>query len=260
MKLTASPLHTVSLRCASQSPSPEVHTAQIEQRFPLRRVVKGISCCALAIATALLVGCGDSLIGRGNLTGGNIVPGGNIVIGGGSLSGGDVVTGGVIVSAPPPAPSPAPAPSPPPPDPSVVPTAQCGGGLAAQDLAGQCRALPTTPGALEASDGISAAVVSVKSLAIQQTVSRSLQVSWQPFGNNTAGYLVYFGKTADAANVLVSDLSTDSGLFDPSAPTVTYDSVRDLGLYVGDTVCFRIYAYDPAHTIVGQVFLGCSAI
>ena len=42
--------------------------------------------------------------------------------------------------------------------------------------------------------------------------------------------MLYFGNTADNANVLVSDLPTDSGLLDPSAPTVTYDSVRDLGL------------------------------
>ena len=115
-------------------------------------------------------------------------------------------------------------------------------------------------GALEASDGTNTALVSVKSLAVSQTVSRMLQVSWQPFGNDTAGYIVYFGNTADNANVLVSDLPTNSGLLDPSAPTVTYDSVRDLGLYASDTVCFRIDAYDLARTLVGQVFLGCSAV
>jgi hypothetical protein len=72
--------------------------------------------------------------------------------------------------------------------------------------------------------------------------------------------MVYFGKTADTANVFVSDLPTDSGLFDPNAPTVSYDSLRDLGLYVDDTVCFRIYAYDLARTLVGQASLGCSAV
>ena len=72
--------------------------------------------------------------------------------------------------------------------------------------------------------------------------------------------MVYFSNTVETANVLVSDLPTDSGLLDPSAPTVTYDSVRDLGLYAGDTVCFRIDAYDQARTLVGQVFLGCSAV
>ena len=261
LKLKASPLHTVTLRCVSRCSSPVVHTAQFEQHSPLRRVVNGISCCALAIATALLVGCSDIVPSGGSLSSSN----GNIVPAGGSLSGGDILTGGNILTGPPPAPSPtptpAPAPSPPPPAPPVVPTAQCGDGLAAQDLAGQCRAATPTMGALEASDGTSVvAMASVASLAVPQTVSRSLQVNWQPFGNDTAGYMVYFGNTADTANVLVSDLTTNSGLLDPSAPTVTYDSVRDLGLYAGDTVCFRIDAYDLARVLVGQVFLGCSAV
>ena len=65
--------------------------------------------------------------------------------------------------------------------------------------------------------------------------------------------MVYFGKTADTANVFVSDLPTDSGLIETSAPTVTYGSVRDLGLYAGDTVCFRIYAYDLARVTARSV-------
>ncbi|MCR4301748.1 MAG: hypothetical protein NUV51_09065 [Sulfuricaulis sp.] len=127
-------------------------------------------------------------------------------------------------------------------------------------MSGQCRATPPTMGALEAIDDTGVVGASVVSLAIVQSASRSLQVSWQPYGNNTAGYLVYYGTTANAVNVLVSDLSLNSGLFNPSAPSVTYDSVRDLGLYAGDTVCFSIYAYDSARTVIGQIFLGCRAI
>ena len=143
LKLKASPLHTVTLRCVSRSSSPVVHTAQFEQHSPLRRVVNGISCCVLAIATALLVGCSDIVPSGGSLSGSN----GNIVPSGGSLSGSDILTGGDILTSPPLATFP------PPPDSSVVSTAQCGDGLAAQDLAGQCRALPPTMGALEAVDG-----------------------------------------------------------------------------------------------------------
>ena len=58
--------------------------------------------------------------------------------------------------------------------------------------------------------------------------------------------MVYFGKTTDTANVFVSDLPANSGLFNPQAPAVTYDSARDLGLCAGDSVCFRIFAYDAA--------------
>jgi hypothetical protein len=162
-------------------------------------------------------------------------------------------------------------PSPPPEEPSVPPQepsepiqepslVQCDSGLAARDLVGQCRTVSPTPGALEANDGTSTAGASVVSLAVAESASSSLQVSWQPFGNNTAGYMVYYGTTADTVNVLVSDLALNSGLYDTSGPSVTYDSARDLGMYTGDTVCFRIYAYDPARTIVGQITLGCITI
>jgi hypothetical protein len=281
MTLQASPLHTVSLRCASRTSNPLVHDAQIEQRSPLRRVVNGIFCCVLSIATALLVGCGDGLSG------------------GNSLSGNGWTGGGGWFGIPQPPSTPIQAPSPPLQEPSVPPqepvapiqepvapiqepvapiqepvapiqepvapiqepsVVQCDSGLATRDLAGQCRAVSPTPGAFEASDGTSTAEASVVSFAVAESASISLQISWQPFGNNTAGYMVYYGTTADNVNVLVSDLALNSGLYNASAPSVTYDSVRDLGMYAGDTVCFRIYAYDLARTIVGQVSLDCRVI
>jgi len=272
-KSRASPLHTVSLRCDSRSLSPAVHTAPTEPRAPLRRIVNGIACCALAIATALLVGCSESMIRGGSLFAGSSLSGGNSI----SVPPQDpspppqdpIVTPEEPI-VPPPEPivlpvEPAPSPTEPTPSPSeptdTEPTVTlCGSGLAARDLAGQCRASPPTPGALEAVDGTSAAGITVASLTESQTAARVLQVGWQPFGNNTFGYIVYYGKTAETANALVSDLSTDSGRIDPAAPTVTYDSVRDLGLYVGDTVCFRIHAYNSARTVIAEAFLGCSAI
>jgi hypothetical protein len=132
--------------------------------------------------------------------------------------------------------------------------------MAARDLSGQCRADPPTMGALEAIDVNSLAMTSVQSLAVSQSASSSLQVSWQPYGNNTAGYVIYYGTTSNTVNVLVSDLALNSGLINPRAPSVTYDSARNLGLYVGDTVCFRIDAYNSARTVIGQVSLGCRTI
>jgi hypothetical protein len=291
MTLQTSPLHTVSLRRASQTSNPQVHDAQIEQRSPRRRVVNGFFCCVLCIATAMLAGCGDSL-GRDN----SLSDSG---VGGGGWYGTPVQPGTPIPEPSPPpqepdAPSedpsspiiapqppsdpiqepvePIPEPSPPPEEPSVPPqepsdpiqepspVVQCGSGLAALDLAGQCRTVSPTPGALEANDGTSTAGASVLSLAVAESASISLLVSWQPFGNNTAGYLVYYGATADTVNVLVSDLALNSGLYDASGPSVTYDSARDLGMYAGDTVCFRIHAYDPARTTVGQIYLDCRVI
>lgn len=231
-KLKPSLLHTVSLRCVSRSLSQADHIAQIEQRSSLRRVVNGISCCMLAIATALLVGCNDSLSSGSSLSGG------------GSL-GGDGLG------------APQQAPTPPPSEPSAT---LCSSGLAAQDLSGQCRANPPTMGALETGNGTSAAGITVASLTVSPTASHLLQVSWQPFGNNTSGYMVYYGITAESTNASVSDLPTNSGLIDPAAPSVTYDSVRDLGLFVGDTVCFRIHAYNLARTDIAEAFLGCSTV
>lgn len=185
MKLQALPLHTVSLRCASRFSTPVVYTAEIEQRSR-RRVVNGISCCALAIATALLVGCGGSGSDSGSSSG--ILSGGNS-ISSGSRSGSRIGTP-QQPSAPPQEPSttiqipiapqppsapiqepstsiqepsaPIEEPSPPPEElgaPVQEPsTAQCGSGMAARDLSGQCRASPPTPGALEAIDGTNVAI------------------------------------------------------------------------------------------------------
>jgi hypothetical protein len=235
----------------------------------------------------LLVGCGDSLSRDNSLSGGDWV-------GGGGWFGSPVQPGTPIQAPSPPLQEPSVPPQEPStpiqapiaPQPPVAPiqepvapiqepvapiqepvapiqepsVVQCDSGLATRDLAGQCRAVSPTPGAFEASDGTSTAEASVVSFAVAQSPSSSLQVSWQPFGNNTAGYMVYYGTTADTVNVLVSDLALNSGLYNASAPSVTYDSVRDLGMYAGDTVCFRIYAYDLARTFVGQVSLDCRVI
>lgn len=287
MTLQASPLHTVSSRCASRTSNPLVHDTQIEQRSPRRRVVNGIYCCVLCIATAMLAGCGDGLTESNNFNDPGWTSGGGWF--GSPLQPGTPIqapslppeepavppqepSGPIqapIVSPPPSDPiqepvEPIQEPSPPPEEPSEPiqepSTVQCDSGLAARDLAGQCRTVSPTPGALEANDGISTAGASVVSLASAESASSSLQVSWQPFGTNTAGYMVYYGTTAATVNVLVSDLVLSSGLYDASGPSMTYDSARDPGLYTGDTVCFRINAYDPARAIVGQITLSCITI
>lgn len=132
-------------------------------------------------------------------------------------------------------------------------------GLAGQDLTGKCRSIPTTMGALEASDGSGATAALVASASVSQSASRALQVSWQPL-SDASGYVVYFGKTPDSAHVLVSDLPANSGLVNPSAPEITYDAARDLGLYVGDTACFQIYGYDSARTLLDPPTLVCTTV
>ncbi len=73
-----------------------------------------------------------------------------------------------------------------------------------------------------------------------------LTLSWNRSAQKVLGYLVYYGSSAGQTDTLATDLSVQSGLLDPSAPGVTFDSGPDLGLYAGDSVCFRIQAYNEA--------------
>jgi hypothetical protein len=133
-------------------------------------------------------------------------------------------------------------------------------GLAAQDLAGQCRGTTLTMGALEIDRSASAATAAVSASlgAGTNTASATLTISWQPAANDAAGYMVYYGSTAETASVLVSDLPADGSSVDPAAPSVTYDSTRDLGLYAGDPVCFRIFPYDASRSLSSESQLVCA--
>ena len=67
-------------------------------------------------------------------------------------------------------------------------------------------------------------------------------VSWDPNPEYVSGYWVVYGETPDTATTLVSDLLTESGDFNPSAPSVAYSAATDLGANPGDQVCFRVGA------------------
>ena len=143
-------------------------------------------------------------------------------------------------------------------------SAQCAStqGLAPQDITGQCRSAPTTMGALEIGSGSTAGAQAIASgtSAAPNTASGLLQITWQPFGTPAAGYMVYYGRTAETASVLVSDLPASAGLFDPATPSVTYDSARDLGLYAGDSACFQIFAYDAARALSSESTVVCTTV
>jgi len=70
--------------------------------------------------------------------------------------------------------------------------------------------------------------------------------SWDP--NPTTdfvlGYRVYTGSTLATATMEVSNLTVGSNGFDATAPSLNYDAWNDLGLEKGDTVCFRLKAYN----------------
>ena len=74
-------------------------------------------------------------------------------------------------------------------------------------------------------------------------VSQQVTLQWSPSSGHVNGYLVYYGPTANMASAQISDLSVSSPGFNPQAPSVQYDTWRDLNALPGDNICFRIRAY-----------------
>jgi len=80
--------------------------------------------------------------------------------------------------------------------------------------------------------------------------SRTLVVSWSPNppADAVQGYILFAGPSEDASDQQVSAVEVTQSDFDPAAPTVEFDSWNDLGLLLGDQVCFRVKAYNSAGT------------
>lgn len=74
----------------------------------------------------------------------------------------------------------------------------------------------------------------------------SLTLMWDPNPpeQNVQGYIVFFGGSPEQASELITDLGVTTEGFDPQSPAVQYDAWKDLGLYEGDHVCFRLKAYN----------------
>jgi hypothetical protein len=127
---------------------------------------------------------------------------------------------------------------------------QCASGPA--DLSGVCRNTSSlSPGALEAVGTEVASAATLNTFASAQQLStestpNTLNIAWSPYPGSATGYYVYYGPTSDSANTLASDLPIDGLSLNASAPTVSYQPTSDLNLGAGDTVCFRILAYDSS--------------
>ncbi|MBI3899615.1 MAG: hypothetical protein HY308_15160 [Gammaproteobacteria bacterium] len=88
-----------------------------------------------------------------------------------------------------------------------------------------------------------------------------LQLSWQPNTDVIAGYRVYSGPTVAGATTQESDLTvTGNPNFNSRAPLVTYYAARDLNLKTGDTVCFRLRAYNAANVLSAYSQATCGTI
>jgi hypothetical protein len=72
-----------------------------------------------------------------------------------------------------------------------------------------------------------------------------LTLTWKPSSGSIQGYKVYYGTTANSAITELSDIpNTLSTSFNPAIPKIQYDSWYALRLLSGDSVCFKIRAYN----------------
>ena len=67
------------------------------------------------------------------------------------------------------------------------------------------------------------------------TETPSITLSWSPVPGNVNGYRVFVGDTAGTATNLVAEVTSSS---------VTFNAGTNLGLRIGDRVCFRVKAYN----------------
>lgn len=74
----------------------------------------------------------------------------------------------------------------------------------------------------------------------------TLTVSWNPNSDAVNGYAVYYGGTPSTATQLASTIPITTGGFNPTAPSVAFDSAIDLKKSTGEQVCFTIKAYNGA--------------
>ena len=71
-----------------------------------------------------------------------------------------------------------------------------------------------------------------------------ISLQWLPNTDRVDGYIVEYGPSEYAAMQIASTLYNNSGLFDPDNPAVQLDVYDDLGLNQGESVCFRIRAFN----------------
>jgi hypothetical protein len=72
-----------------------------------------------------------------------------------------------------------------------------------------------------------------------------LTLSWKPSTGSIQGYKVFYGTTASSATAELSDIpNTLSTSFNPATPAIKYDSWYTLRLLSGDSICFKIRAYN----------------
>lgn len=94
---------------------------------------------------------------------------------------------------------------------------------------------------------VSEARVAIAVQCASCALGATVQLHWDPSPANEGvlGFRMYFAPTEDAAAmVMFDDVTVDQPGFDPAMPTMIYDAWEDLRLRKGETVCFRLTAYN----------------
>jgi len=71
-------------------------------------------------------------------------------------------------------------------------------------------------------------------------------VTWNKNPSNISGYKLYYGTSALTTDTLdlLQTIPNNTNGFDPNNPAANFDAWNDLGLNKGDSVCFRVKAYN----------------
>jgi hypothetical protein len=78
----------------------------------------------------------------------------------------------------------------------------------------------------------------------ESSKTKALTLKWNPSSGDVLGYLVYYGPTSGTVTKQLSDLHIGSKEVNNKAPSVTYDVKQSLGMASGESVCFRVKAYN----------------
>lgn len=80
-------------------------------------------------------------------------------------------------------------------------------------------------------------------------IGTPIKLTWSPNApsDNVLGYRLYLGASEDATTMMmVDEITVVQAGFDPAMPTISYDAWADFRLRLGETVCFRMTAYNTA--------------
>ena len=74
-------------------------------------------------------------------------------------------------------------------------------------------------------------------------VNIDVTLDWTANSDSIDGYMVHYGPTPESAIIPLHIQPLNQSGFNPAKPSVSFNAADDLGLNVGDTVCFKLKTY-----------------